>query len=287
MDENRRNDEDHHLFEDFPKADSMFEEYDDKKSRKNSNKSGKREKNNSSLRVLKIVSIVFILLLTTAISVYLLVAYIQNSSMFEKSKDLTTSMDKNGDDIVISEKMDLVDGQNTQTESNLAEEKTLQAYENNQPVASAENNQTTDSNLTSPDTDADKEQDKSSTAKVTTTTANQSSSSSSETQSKEDKISKKSTTTEKNSSTSTTTKKSGAKTYTVQLASFKDFDKAIALKNKMTSYGFDAYIVIGDVNGTYYYRVRIGKFSLKDEAINLINKIIKIDPTLKPIIIES
>jgi cell division protein FtsN len=287
MDENRRNDEEHHLFEDFPKADSMFEEYDDNKGRKNSNRSGKREKSNSSLRVLKIVSIIFILLLTTAICVYLLVTYIQNSSIFENSKDLTASIDKSGDEIVISEKMDLVNGQNTHTESNLTEEKTLQTYENNQPVALAENNQTTDSNLAPPDTGTNKEQDKNSSAKETTTKAGQSSSSSSETQSKENKTSNKSTTTEKNSSTSTTTKKSSAKTYTVQLASFKDFDKAIALKNKMTSYGFDAYIVIGEVNGTYYYRVRIGKFSQKDEAINLINKIIKIDPTLKPIIIEN
>ena len=227
---------------------------------------------------MKIVSIIFILLLTTAICVYLLVAYIQNSSIFEKSKDLTASIDKSGDDIVISEKMDLVNGQNIQTESDSPEEETLSTYENNQ---------ITGPNLAPPDTGANKEQDKNSSAKETTTKADQSSSSSSETQSKENKTSNKSTTTEKNSSTSTTTKKSGAKTYTVQLASFKDFDKAIALKNKMTSYGFDAYIVIGDVNGTYYYRVRIGKFSQKDEAINLINKIIKIDPTLKPIIIEN
>lgn len=61
------------------------------------------------------------------------------------------------------------------------------------------------------------------------------------------------------------------KYYTIQVGSFKDFSKAINLKKLFILKKMVSFIVIRKINGIYYYRVNIGIFKTKDDAINFYN----------------
>jgi rare lipoprotein A len=57
--------------------------------------------------------------------------------------------------------------------------------------------------------------------------------------------------------------------YTVQVGSFKDKQSALDLKEHLDGSLSDVRIEPADLNGDIYYRIRIGKFSQRDEAEEL------------------
>jgi|GEM_PF-5092177 cell division septation protein DedD len=73
--------------------------------------------------------------------------------------------------------------------------------------------------------------------------------------------------------------------YTIQVASFKNFDNAIKLKNDLIKKKYFAFIIIKLVEGVYFYRVNIGIFYNKEEAIYFYKNKLKIDNNFKPFII--
>ncbi|MFN3411293.1 MAG: SPOR domain-containing protein [Exilispira sp.] len=225
-------------FDDFEKIDKID---------KNNYNSFKR-KENDSLKTLKIIAIVFILLLSTAISAYLVISYFQNTKI-SFSKEITKKdfdFDNNSENIIkeeeIEKKEDIVDSDDynkNSTNDLIAKDQKIINNIVNQPV-----------------------EIQSQTSKQTNSDSKNSISSNN--QSKQKSIT--------------------LKTYIIQVASFTDFDKAISLKNKLEKNGISSYIVIVEINGKYYYRVRCGKFTDKKEAENLILKIKSIDNSLNPII---
>ena len=57
--------------------------------------------------------------------------------------------------------------------------------------------------------------------------------------------------------------------WTVQVGSFSNRGNARALVGNLKSQGFEAYINEHDTGGTLHFRVRVGKFELRDEADSL------------------
>lgn len=74
------------------------------------------------------------------------------------------------------------------------------------------------------------------------------------------------------------------KYYTIQVGSFKDFSKANKLKKYFLSKKMITFIVIRNINGEYYYRVNIGIFKTKHDAISFYNQNKKMLSRYKPII---
>lgn len=240
----------------------MSEKFDDFEKIDNNNYNSGKKNHSNSLKTLKIIAIVFILLLSTAISAYLVISYFQNTkiSFSNEISKKDSNFDSNTENIIKKEEIEkkeniiepddynksLTEDLNTIDQKVLKNQQTIiQNQENkivNQPV-----------------------EIKSQTPKQTNSDSIQSVSSSN--QSKQESIK--------------------LKTYIIQVASFTDFDKAISLKNKLEKNGISSYIVIVEINGKYYYRVRCGKFSDKKEAENLILKIKSIDNTLNPIIFSN
>jgi cell division septation protein DedD len=56
--------------------------------------------------------------------------------------------------------------------------------------------------------------------------------------------------------------------YTVQIASIGDKEKAGKMIKDLNDQGYDAYFYEVDVKGNRYYRIRCGKFSSREEALN-------------------
>ncbi|MGC8764317.1 MAG: SPOR domain-containing protein [Brevinematia bacterium] len=65
-----------------------------------------------------------------------------------------------------------------------------------------------------------------------------------------------------------TTKKEVAKelNYSIQVSAHTSMEKARAVEEDLRSLGVYSYLVEANVNGVTYYRVRVGKFSTKEEA---------------------
>lgn len=242
-----------------------FEDFDTEK--KNSKKNS-----DNQLRTLKIIAIVFILILSVAISGYLLYTYIQNAKLSiaqsqKSSQNISenNTLEPSGNSqyiIINSDENPESDAKNDSNESNAV----IAPYENSQNES-----QPTGSVLTKPQTTS------STTTKQETT---------SKTGTNDSKTSEKTATKTDEKLNNTKTNVKISKQYTVQIASFTDFDKAMTLKNKLENKGISCYIVIIEIDNKYYYRIRSGKFSNKNEALNHINKIKEVDKTLTPIIIE-
>jgi len=56
--------------------------------------------------------------------------------------------------------------------------------------------------------------------------------------------------------------------YTVQIASIGDKEKAEKMIKDLNDQGYDAYFYEVDVKGKRYYRIRCGRFSSREEALN-------------------
>ncbi len=61
--------------------------------------------------------------------------------------------------------------------------------------------------------------------------------------------------------------------YTIQVSAYTRMDKARALEDLLRNKGLQAYIVESMVNGTRYFRVRVGKFSGKSSASGALKKV--------------
>ncbi|MCB0220042.1 MAG: SPOR domain-containing protein, partial [Chrysiogenetes bacterium] len=61
--------------------------------------------------------------------------------------------------------------------------------------------------------------------------------------------------------------------FTVQVGSFTRSSDAERLASKLGSQGYPAYVARGVVNGTTYYRVRVGKYQTRDEASRMASKV--------------
>ncbi|MFA5356729.1 MAG: tetratricopeptide repeat protein [Candidatus Omnitrophota bacterium] len=57
--------------------------------------------------------------------------------------------------------------------------------------------------------------------------------------------------------------------YTVQVGSFVNFSNARNLRDKLKAKGYDAYLEEADTNGVKTYRVRAGKLSSRQDAVEL------------------
>ncbi len=70
--------------------------------------------------------------------------------------------------------------------------------------------------------------------------------------------------------------KKKAKTYTVQVAAFKERTEAEALAGRLTQKGYPAFLVSEDVPGKgLWYRVRIGHYREKEQARQMANRVSK------------
>ncbi len=65
---------------------------------------------------------------------------------------------------------------------------------------------------------------------------------------------------------------SGTGKYTVQVSSWKSKAKANRQAQELSSAGFDAYVMDGEVNGEAWHRVRVGRFGTTGEAREVIAK---------------
>lgn len=224
----------------------------------------KKSHTKNQLQTLKIFAIVFILILSVAISAYILISYFQNNKLsFSEGKVVNSSEQEK---IIESQETNTFETNNSiegQDEQNLQSQSiNISDEKSSQPV----NEQTN----------------------IPKTTSNTSTNSISKTQETTKSISSNETKiTQTNKSTKNNVSQSSTYTYTIQIASFTDFDKAISLKNKLEKSGISCYIVIAEIQGKYYYRVRSGKFNSKKDAQQLIDKIKSIDKSLSPIIIQS
>ncbi len=61
--------------------------------------------------------------------------------------------------------------------------------------------------------------------------------------------------------------------YAIQVSAYTAMDKARSLEDILRKKGFQSYLVEADVNGVTYYRVRVGKFSGKEDALAALTKI--------------
>ncbi len=223
----------------------MNEDFKDFEVEKNDN----IKNTDNSLRTLKIFAIVFILILSVAISIYLVYSYFQNNKLLYEDKipqtlSETEVTNQQGESVILQQQEQTVD---ISTPDENKEEPKVDDIDNSNLASKIESNKI--------------ESNKIEAQKVTEV--------------------KKTDLPKKESTTST------SKIYTVQIASFTDFDKAISLKNKLEKQGISCYIVIIEISGKYYYRVRSGKFKNKADAIELINRIKSIDNSLAPMIITN
>jgi cell division septation protein DedD len=61
--------------------------------------------------------------------------------------------------------------------------------------------------------------------------------------------------------------------FTIQVSAHTSLDKARVIENELRNMGYQAYIVESIVNGIRYYRVRIGKFTDKNSASDVLAKL--------------
>ncbi len=61
--------------------------------------------------------------------------------------------------------------------------------------------------------------------------------------------------------------------YIIQVSAHTSMEKARSVEDNLRKSGFQSYLVEASVNGVTYYRVRVGKFSGKDEAQAALKKI--------------
>ena len=79
-------------------------------------------------------------------------------------------------------------------------------------------------------------------------------------------VAKKSVTTTKTPSTSTETRTNEAKPYVVNLASYDTLKYAEQIMRKIRLEGYNAYVAKATVNGTDWFRVRVGFYNTEEEA---------------------
>jgi len=65
--------------------------------------------------------------------------------------------------------------------------------------------------------------------------------------------------------------------YTIQVSAYTSMDKARVIEDYLRKMNLQAYLVEANVNGITYYRVRVGKFSTKEEAQKTLESIKKRD----------
>jgi cell division septation protein DedD len=63
-----------------------------------------------------------------------------------------------------------------------------------------------------------------------------------------------------------TTQEPSTHGWSVQIASTQDEKAALQLQDKLKNHGYQAFIVVADVNAARWYRVRVGRFGAKQEA---------------------
>ena len=61
--------------------------------------------------------------------------------------------------------------------------------------------------------------------------------------------------------------------YTIQVSAHTSMEKAREVEDGLRKDGLESYLVEANVNGIIYYRVRVGKFSSKDDALKAVQKI--------------
>ncbi|OHD53430.1 MAG: hypothetical protein A2Y33_15020 [Spirochaetes bacterium GWF1_51_8] len=61
--------------------------------------------------------------------------------------------------------------------------------------------------------------------------------------------------------------------FTIQVSAHTSIEKARVIENELRNMGYQAYIVESIVNGVRYYRVRIGKFTDKNDASDVLSKL--------------
>ena len=61
--------------------------------------------------------------------------------------------------------------------------------------------------------------------------------------------------------------------FAVQIASFKEMDKAEKMTKQLIDQGYDAYYNEAEVHGTTYFRIKCGRFESRQEAANYALKI--------------
>ena len=62
------------------------------------------------------------------------------------------------------------------------------------------------------------------------------------------------------------TQEPSTRSWSVQIASTLDEKAALQLQEKLKTQGYDAFIVVADVNSARWYRLRVGRFGAKQEA---------------------
>ncbi len=65
--------------------------------------------------------------------------------------------------------------------------------------------------------------------------------------------------------------------YTIQVSAHTSMDKARVIEDYLRKMGLQSYLVEANVNGITYYRVRVGRFSTKEEAQKTLESIKKKD----------
>ena len=61
--------------------------------------------------------------------------------------------------------------------------------------------------------------------------------------------------------------------FAVQVASSQSEEKALALVNRLRTKGYPAYVEGVEIEGTKWFRVRVGTFPSKEDALNLVEKL--------------
>ena len=62
------------------------------------------------------------------------------------------------------------------------------------------------------------------------------------------------------------TQEPSTRSWSVQIASTLDEKAALQLQEKLKTQGYEAFIVVADVNSARWYRLRVGRFGAKQEA---------------------
>jgi len=73
--------------------------------------------------------------------------------------------------------------------------------------------------------------------------------------------------------------------YTIQIASYSNFNNAIYLKDRLIQAGYSSFIIIKKIDAQYFYRVNIGLFSSKIDAENYLKYYFSYKIDSKPFII--
>lgn len=72
--------------------------------------------------------------------------------------------------------------------------------------------------------------------------------------------------------------------FTIQIASFKSFNNAINLRNYFVERGYISFVIIKKIDNIYFFRVNIGIFMKKEDALNYYKKL-KLDKSFRPFVI--